>query len=132
MMEKLEPCPFCGEESADIRTIRSGDESRIAVRCWHCGAIGPEHGDVKDPRIDVVQKWNLGVRRDSGEVLISPRVAIEISDRAWCSSNCSFFDEKSNYQNEVVTCSGFCGLFFMELQKSDYGYLRCRDCLEQK
>lgn len=44
-LDKLLPCPFCGEEK-ELREHRDREESTrwegVYVRCDNCGAIGPE------------------------------------------------------------------------------------------
>lgn len=56
-MEKLEHCPFCGEQIL-IAVIRTSPFAKTAVvQCDMCGA----RGGIGDDEKDAVAKWN---RRD--------------------------------------------------------------------
>ena len=52
-MEKLKPCPFCGNEKLEVR---STPFAGFTVRCWNdtCLASGPYKGTAEE----AVDAWN--------------------------------------------------------------------------
>lgn len=57
-MDKLKPCPFCGN---DYFTGILSDERSVYIHCWRCGARGPAAPYEKDDciREQLVKWWNI-------------------------------------------------------------------------
>ena len=55
MSEELKPCPFCGSENCETRTVfYTVKLSRNWVTCHICGA----HGPVEPTKKQAQQSWN--------------------------------------------------------------------------
>ena len=57
--EKLKPCPFCGCDSAEVRTAERPHEQAIMVRCSNCYVQTPTY-DARWylARSNVMRAWN--------------------------------------------------------------------------
>ncbi|MBU6408058.1 MAG: Lar family restriction alleviation protein [Alphaproteobacteria bacterium] len=74
--EKLEPCPFCGEDVA-ITYPQAGDtrEKWGAATCISCGAVGPDVRTDYDTsenapwRAEAIKEWNRRALPSRSDVL---------------------------------------------------------------
>ena len=54
ILEKLKPCPFCGEKKCvTIAYSMSLNEPRYYLRCWRCYSCGP----IKNAKKEAVEAW---------------------------------------------------------------------------
>jgi Lar family restriction alleviation protein len=54
-MDKLKPCPFCGENHTDLIEVNNSDIAPSNwVECYTCGAFGP----TKKTYAEAVEVWN--------------------------------------------------------------------------
>lgn len=56
----LNPCPFCGENSASY-SMYENEDGNYQVQCWNCGAIGPPDCDENI----AVSRWNEAAQHAS-------------------------------------------------------------------
>ena len=79
MTDKLKPCPFCGQNSAEMRN----DKNYFTVWCRSCGAMRNELGYISKEA--VTTRWNkrpiedaLRARLEAAEELIEAFMSIGV------------------------------------------------------
>ena len=91
-MDRLKPCPFCGDERVSVTGIRDGR----AVACIGCGAMITAYSgrsDMPSAEQRAITAWNtradaLAGRSDGERVEAVARVAHEVQGEPWPESGC--------------------------------------------